>query len=613
MNLAIDMLNLNWSMLDADIALTKSWLSLVEVASMWTKGDGLAATAALRAAIGMAESLAEEDRGGDVMLAIQSERLSILATLLDTALDPDVDVDISQMRLLATSVRRMIESSTFSPISSLRHVDLPALHKPVLQIVHSITQSLKTYSDLAIIAMLEEAVNFVLESTDVLLDNVVRDIQLFTSDFGLVIGILTTMIKSMPIHIWLDKMAERNLIGRTLEAVVRMRLIDGPVPAVPPHIPLILLLHLALASNPQSAEKLAVCGILPAYSDNAIALLAESGSILPMRHASPLSTHNAWCSVLFVVKALLSCLPESASFVKSDIIPFIRVTNQQILRALTWDGESPLSQPALDELQLVTDVFYGIARALGAPSDLDVILQEYGLPSLDFLRSLRHALSHPTLLSNLIIPSTDEEHQALEKELQSIEDKEVDLVDFKSTPVIAARTASLLAICRTVLVTLVSLTRAWSTLRDEDINPETILEAEQDITSASSDPVGILNDIHLSANTFSDTLSSSSDPEGKSLRSITLQIAEMSALLSTAQLITRHATVPSEELEGGDMDVDAGGRRRSRSSIGKSKSKVGVLRELEIDLYGMLGGESGGAEGLIGWLRGVVEGAFGEA
>jgi len=165
-------------------------------------------------------------------------------------------------------------------------------------------------------------------------------------------------------------------------------------------------------------------------------------------------------------------------------------------------------------------------------------------------------------------------------------------------------------------MTLVSLTRAWMTLREEEVMPETVLENEDENISASSDPVGIINDLHLLCTSLSDHLSSSPEPAANSLREVTMQISEITAVLSTAQLVTRHALSPTDDMEH-DVDPDTssgggGGGGKRRVSLGKVGGSLGILRELEMDLVGMLGGEGAGAEGVVGWLRGVVENAFGE-
>ena len=628
-NLAIDMFNLNWSMLDADIALTKSFHSLIERISYWTQGDGLSATACLKASITVAELLATEDRGGDVMLAIQTERLGLLAALLETALDTENDqAEAPLLRDLLVGLKRIIENSAFPPISSLRHVDIPALHRPVLRMLFLVFQSLAAHpkADLGVDTLLEDAIVFVMEAADTILDSVLRG-QDLAGDLGLVIGSLCGMIKVVSTPVWLDKMSETNLIGRSLEVITRTKVFgsttpnaNGQLSFVPSQIPLVLLLHLSLAANPLSAEKLAVSGVLSAYSDNGIALAAENAQIVPPIETAPYTIHGSWYSMLLVVKALLSSLKDTHSFVKSDVTPFIRVGTEQMLKTLTWTGEGPMTTSALDEMQVTLDIFYGISQAVSGGSD--GILSSIGTPLVELLRGMREAFEHPLELSQTIVPRSEDEHQSLSQELDALADRQagidlVALLDQTKVPVIAARVERLLRVTMTALMTLVNLTRVWPALKEGERLEETILQSEvsdrlitpaahadkQDETvSMQSDPVAILNDL---SNTMSTLLDRS--PATTSVRPLLYTILELSAMLSTAQIFTRHALNPEDNSD--EMDIKMSDEKNRRTSLGNG----GDLKELVGDLMTLLGDEETGSEGVLGWLRKMMWRTFEQA
>lgn len=624
-------------MLDADIALTKSVHGLIERISYWTQGDGLSVAASLRAAAAVTELLGSEDREGDVMLAIQAERLALLAALLETGLDSENDqADTPLLRDLLIGVQKVLENSSFPPISSLRHPELPPLHRPILRILFLLFQSLAIHPkhDLQIDTMLEEAILFIVQAADVILDSVIRG-QDSTGDLGLVIGSLCGMIKVVSTPVWLDKMSETNLIGRSLEIITRTKVItttsshggigSGPPVFVPSQIPLVLLLHLALATNPQSAEKLAVSGVLSAYSDNSIALAAETASITPPIETAPYTIHGSWYSMLLVVKALLSSLPDTRSFIKSDITPFIRVGTEQLLRALSWNGETPLTTSALDEMQITLDIFYGISQAVNGGSD--GILSSIGLPLVDLLKSMREAFEHPLELTQTITPSSEEEHLALDQELSLVMEHSsaidlVTLLDEKKMPTVSARVERLLRVTVTASMTLVNLTRVWPALKEGERNPDTILHSDvrpillfvsgmsadqqDEITTVQSDPVGILNDLGNTFSTLLDRTSASSS--SSSTRPILYTLLELSTLLSTAQILTRHALYPEENTDE-SIDVQMHDEKRRRASLNNG----GVLKELVGDLMTLLGGEDSGSEGVMGWLRKLVWGTFEQA
>ena len=415
---SLDSLNFNWSLLDADISLTKAFRSLAESVASWTEGDGLAAQAALRASLVVAEEIASETRGGDVMLAIQVERLEILAVLLETGLE---EADEKSVQQLAGFVRIIIESSLFPPIISLRQ-PLPKIHRPVLRILFQILQ---TKADLALTGVAEAGTTLSLEVAAIVLDTVIKGAR--SDDLDLIIGILCELNKQ---SFFLDKLLECGLIGQTFEVISRAR--SDEISAV-------LLFHLSLASQPRSAEALAISGVMSTYCDNPITSAREQGSSFP----------RAWSGMLMVVKALLSTLP-SASFARSDVVPFIRVSTTQVLRAMAGNGETPQNDADVEEMELVVDIFYGLSAVVQG------VLQEYAEPALALLGSLRYTLSHPRQFSTLVITA----EEGWDAEFASLEDKaEIGLLD---TPILSKRTNCLLRICRTILATLVTFTKALS-------------------------------------------------------------------------------------------------------------------------------------------------------
>ncbi|TYJ52049.1 hypothetical protein B9479_007350 [Cryptococcus floricola] len=629
-NSALDLLNLNWSMLDADIALTRSFRLLTENIAAWAEGDALAMTAAIKASIAIAENVAEEYREGDIMLAIQVERLSILAVLLETALDPQEEhkPDTLLVQQLSTYIYSVINSHSFPPIISLRQPDLPAIHQPALRILFLLLQHLSSSESTASSVASREAIVdagtvFALESADIVLDSIVRKVQLaFVPILSMVVGVICAISRlSTSANTWLDRVQGVNLVSRSLDVLVRARITDGQIPL---HISSILLLHLALAGNPSSAEKLAVSGILPAYSDNAIIAEAEMGKIeAPSSQGN--TVHDAWCGMLLVVKALLATLPDTASFTRTDIVPFLRVCSAQMQRAFAWNGETPLSIPALEEMELVVDIQYGVACALG-PRSLD----DYAVPALALLKGIRFAFSHPRLFSTLVVPSSEEEREKLEEELAVVEEKQdVDLLDVRRTPIIAGRATTLLRLLRTIILTLTVLTRSWEALRDaiesERIKDFILLPEDENASGTSSDPVGIINDIYVIVQNILERLPSLTPTLGgqynmtpsasstQQIRDIASQLLESTALVSYTQLSLRHALLSPEERGfeteevGMDLDGESSTTKR-RMSLSQGGSKEGmVIRELAGDLRGMLIGEGG----MMGVLRNMADRAFG--
>ena len=495
-NLAIDLLNTSWSVLDADIALTRAFRSLAEQVSAWTEGDALAQAAAAQAGLAVAEVLCDENRGGDVMLAIQHERLSVLAILLETATSEDAIIEPSQLARYATAVRSILESQTFPPILSMRQAELPALHRPILRILNALAPSFAAAETDE--SLFEPVFSFVAEAADIVLDAVIRNQPSpFLDDLGLVVGIICELSKVVPTStIWLDKLGEYDLIGRSLQVIVNARLVpaasthaDSSKSAAPetgtitPAVSAVLLLHLALSSVPASAEKLAISGLLSAYSDNALVALAESCLLSP---ASSPSAHDAWCSMLQVVRSLLCTLPDTATYVRTDVIPWIRVCIPQMLKAMAWDPQetSGTSRAELDELELTCDLFLSISAAIGPGSaGAGGLLVDWAVPALELLANIQWALSHPNLFASSILPVNEDEREALIKELEPLDStdpqNQVKLGDWDWNPVVCSRMAYLARITRGVVLALINFTSAWGTLKGGEVAEQTVLSMGQ--------------------------------------------------------------------------------------------------------------------------------------
>lgn len=535
-------LNLNWSQLDADIGLTKAFRLLTDVTLTWTEGDSLAAKATLRAAIAVANEISNEDQGGDVMLAIQTERLNVLAALLDTALDPEMDPPTNAAaKDLAESVRKIVESQLFPPLISLRHPELAPIHRPVLRILCLICQAkVANAADEVRGVLFDAGARVALDAADIVLDYIMRDAQPGAGeDLALIVNFLCELSRIEDnVHIWVDYLQYVNLIPRSLQVLVASTSVNVTLPA---HFHTILLLHLAIAANPVTAEKLVVNGVMPAYSDNIVAVAAEQGNIQP--DASEGSMHRAWCGMLLVVTALLTSLSKTASFARADVHPWVRLVLPQLLNALDWDGESILSNPALEELVLAADIFYGMSCACAEVSVGQVgnpgaeLLRTISPSDISLIKGINEALSHPHRFVALIVPSDDEERIALEKEAAKLETvANIDLLA-SSTPVIASRTAQLIAAARATLLSLVQLTRAWELLEGADPRPDQLIPFDDEhLLSAADDPLGAIT-------TLLGYLLQLKSPAAT-------QAAEAAALLSLTQLAARAVLAPVDENSG---------------------------------------------------------------
>jgi nuclear pore complex protein Nup188 len=594
-NLALDVLNLSWSIVDAEIAYTNAIGRLSSAVLVWTEDDQLVTRPAIRSAVNLAEMIGEEPREGDIILAIQAERMEILAALVDMALGDDVEIEKGRLVDLWRCIRRILETGIVS--DSLRHPNLPPLHKPMLRMLPLMlgATARSGVSQADVESPIAAATDFALDASDIVLNALIHQTDVppeVAVDLSSIVGVLGEVVRIADSRSWVDKIAQHGMISRSLEIVTRATLTNGHVP---PQVASVMLLHLSLASQPAFAERLALSGILPAYANNVIAVEGSSGSISSdMNNNNANSVHSIWCGMLMVVNALLSTLaPRPASnFAQSEVFPFIGAYHQQIFRALAWDKDASLTTPALNQLDLVTTLFLGLAQALG-PNE--TLMYEICAPLLSLLSAITYELNHPNDLSRRFVASTEEERAELETELERLDAQSPVLFDFVKTPILAQRAARVMAIARNVVVTLVILTNGWGTLADVwhgNVSGEhvdgTALESwvshaaaecgalvaymQEDHESSVDEPISVLTDLFAQSKAALTHIPLSiADASAIAHRSTINQLAESSMVLVAAQIVYRYSLLPPEV--GGEddkMDVDLTDKKSGAGTDGST-------------------------------------------
>jgi nuclear pore complex protein Nup188 len=451
----------------------------------WLQDDGLAAKAALQATGSVTHTIAAEERPGEIMAAVQVERLWILATLLETAFDAAAAPDDAAVGELAIEMRKIIDSPILAAVDAARDPLLPPIHRPLLRISRLLLKQVAMMPRRSnqVHAFIEMAGEFILDASCAAFDAMSRDAHL-ESDLVLAVEPLIELINTGT-STWLDQFAESGLILRSL--ILIKRIPKGT--HVPTYIPSILLFHLALANHPQAAEKLAVSGIIPAYSDNAVTIAAEEGDIKP--DSDVLSVHSAWCGMLLVVQSLLTTLPEPANFARDQVASFVRLANQQIHAAFERFEQdekngsaqsTALFRASLDELRLTVEVLFGMARA--APGNVRVFA-DYQTALVHLLTNVTRALNHPRRFADSIVPTSVEEHGQLAKELEIL-DKQPEgatvLVKMAETPFLGSQVMVVLQIAQMALRALIGMTNTWAVLRGQR-EPKAELVLEADVSS----------------------------------------------------------------------------------------------------------------------------------
>ncbi|KDQ15482.1 hypothetical protein BOTBODRAFT_158346 [Botryobasidium botryosum FD-172 SS1] len=483
-------LNLDWSLTDSQIALTRSWKRLMQEIVPWTKGQADLVSGVMTAAAAVAEEIAKESRSGDLVATVHSERLSLLLAMLNiTWTSPPKAADFLS---LLNSVHDIISSEKFHPLDSLRGATSSHFHRSILELVYYcarnariIVRDSKRHSAeqaLAIGRTISVALNFVIEALRMVFDSA-RDKQdeELDEDMRLLVAVFEqcTRPEVYPSQsTWLATCQESDLIRASLELFVRTDIsgLSASSTARPRRQLLysrhILHFHIALASLPAAAERLAHEGVMTAYCSNELTPHLEAGVVDATNTDLPGEwnpAHRSWCRLLSVTTALIGVLGDSGGhFVDTEIIGFIQLYGAQLTRVLLWNVGEPVTLPLLEEMNRVVGLFHAIASSSfvqhSAHPGAAAILQAFAERALKLLQQLNYALSHPNHLSALLEGITADERSQLEKENHSTVDSSSELADPVKRPLLSSIIQKVLALVSNILLTLAIIGKAGDIL-----------------------------------------------------------------------------------------------------------------------------------------------------
>ena len=485
--------NLNLSLADAGVALTRSWKRLLQITSPLLRADDLIRESALGAAESISGDIAAESKVGPVMVAIHAERLALLLGLMEVSWfrPPNRSSAAKEIGLfvaLTAHIQDLITSETFPPAAALRSDRTTRFHRVIVQIIYFFAHKTRIYGQtpkaynaeqrLTISSALTEGLRFVIEGlrdtfdlarakADVELD---RDMELLVPTFEQ----CTRPDLPLAPSIWLARCQEIDIIRASLELLVRTDvtglddltlLRNRRSPLYARHI---LFFHLTLARLPSSAERLANGGVVAAYANVNIRAALTAGVLEPTTPEYPgerSPSHKAWCTMLAVITSVTAAMANS-HFIDDEALGFIHLYGAQITHSLTWRAGEPLTLPFLEELGHVVALFYTIASCSSPRSDWTApTLRTYAQRASEVLQDLNYALTHPNHLASLLEAVTMEERTQIEKDARTLSvDSSAQLVEPSKRPLLAALVQKLLLVARDLTSSLVIITEAETVL-----------------------------------------------------------------------------------------------------------------------------------------------------
>ncbi|KAK0465499.1 uncharacterized protein EV420DRAFT_1760167 [Desarmillaria tabescens] len=481
-------INLNQSLSHSQMRLTESTRFLLSQVSPYLRGDAAARPILVSIASSISYDLAREARLGDMVATIHGKRLALLLAILEVAWfsTPEKQADVKSFVELVDNVRGIILNEYQLPSTSFLGSLTVPFHHTLLQILYFCAKNsralvrrpklLNADQRLTLSQMIEASLNTVIDAmrvvlaaarsrADVELD---RDLELLVSVFE---QCSRHDINPSP-SIWLAKCQETNIVTASLQLFARIDLVglsDLPLLITrhtPLYVPHLLLFHMALASIPSAAERLASGGVLAAYSNNMISPAISAGSIdvdIAELTGERSPAHYVYCSMVAVVSGVIGALGSNSHYFDAEACGLVQLYSDQITRALSWSVGDVISLPLLEEIEQVVHLFYSIAESSPPTPNQNAMVEKtlrlFTHHALHLLQQLNYAITHPNQLASLFEPVTKEE--------QTLVDKDPPASDPLKRPLVVHLVHRLYRLSSNIIATLISISQAFTVLSGE--------------------------------------------------------------------------------------------------------------------------------------------------
>lgn len=474
-------INLNLSLAHSELTLIEAWNALLRQVIPLMRMDTTLRPHVLAIAASISYDIASEKRSGDMMSNIHGARLSLVLVLLEVAWfsSKDTKMELESFMELSRNLRGIVLNEGQSPARSLLSSSSNPFHRTLLQIIFFFAKqarslinrpkTLNAEQRLTISSIVEAVLTFVVDALRVVFISARNrfDIDL-DRDMELLVAVFEQCTRPDLVptsSVWLARCQEMDVIHASLDLYVHLDLVglsDLPLlfsrkqPLYAPHV---LLFHMALASSPIAAERLASEGILTAFSNIRMSSVISSGRLDPMLselpgHRNP--AHMAYCSMLSIVAMVILALGWQNHYFDGEACGFVQLYGDQISRALSWTIGDPITLPLLEEIDQVVNLFYAIAISVpfAAKSNPVVtkVLRVFTTHALQLLQQVNYAITHPNHLVSLYEPVTHDERIHYEKaQSQS---------DFMKRPIVMHLIHRFFKLSSNILGTLIVISRA---------------------------------------------------------------------------------------------------------------------------------------------------------
>ncbi|CAO1625417.1 unnamed protein product [Sympodiomycopsis kandeliae] len=397
--LLVSSVNLDWSIIDSQAALLRSWTAFLESFSRRIRRTHKAQqqekemqSSCLQAWISAAKIAVEEERQGSLMSGVHAERVKLLQVLLEAAWGDEVlsskpaskdgkTADVEQLAEIVHRVNQLLSHNCFTLQSSLRRSERTPYHRELLALVllcsrrsrqvlplaegRQLCQSV-SISHKTIHTAIDSYTSHAVTALRVIIDNALQLLDLnkrssendgalieAEEELTLVCSLFEVLIRSdvsLAPHFWLNQLQENavlpacvNLLRRA--SVRQQHKQQEEITQAPIFMPSILSLFLAMASQQQPAEQTVLAGLMTALCSNALSPALESGTLIAGSAA-----HVCWVTMLRLVVSIVenfdggvdsdtassSWASASSRFIEMELMGFVRLYGAQLGRGLEF-------------------------------------------------------------------------------------------------------------------------------------------------------------------------------------------------------------------------------------------------------------------------------------
>ncbi|KAJ3787715.1 nucleoporin subcomplex protein binding to Pom34-domain-containing protein [Lentinula aff. detonsa] len=481
-------INLNLSLTHAQIALVDAWRLILHQVIPYLSVDAAQRSILLSIGVSASFDISRENRLGDMAATVHGTRIALLVSLLELAWfsNSDQASEVRSFIELSENIREIVVNEYQPPLKSVQRIYSVPFHLSLLQLLFFCVKNarpllrrpgaLNAEQRLKISSMVEASLGFVIDGLRLtfMAAHATSGLDL-DKDMELLIAVFEQCTRSdvnPSSTVWLAQCQEADIIKSSLQLYTHIDLVGvANLPSLssikrPLYAPHLLTFHMALASTPSAAERLASEGVLSAYSNNSLSKAANVGLIdevlseLP-GHRSP--AHVVYCSMLSIVTAIITSLGRNNHYFDAEACGLVQLYGEQIARALSWTIGESITLPLLEEMDQVVNVFSALARnatsTFNAKSVVENVLRAFSPLALRLLQQLNYAITHPHHLASLYEPVTEEE--------RTLQERDSTVTDVWKRPLIVYLMHRVFQLSSNIIFTLICISKADIVLINE--------------------------------------------------------------------------------------------------------------------------------------------------